>query len=163
MVELDFWDTKFRFCEGKALRFDKRSKKWKRIDNLKPSNVYIQIQLTNKEGKRKRFQFHRVVYKAYNPSWDIMNGSMNNSIDHKDGNKLNNHIDNLRVVTQQENTFNRRKAKGYYFHKGHNKWHAEITLDGKKKHIGCFDNEEDAHQAYLDEKEKYHIIKERLL
>ena len=95
---LTFWDTKLRFCEGKTWRFNKRTNKWIRCDNLKPNNRgYILIGLTNNEGKRKSLKLHRLVYKAYYPSWDIMNGITDNSIDHKDGKKTNNHIDNLRV------------------------------------------------------------------
>jgi len=157
---LTYWDTKFRICEGKALRFDKRSKKWNRIDN-KHNKRYIHVHLTNNEGKRKHFNLHRIVYKAYHPNWDIMNGITDNSIDHIDGNKLNNNIDNLRVVTNQENQFNRTKAKGYYFNKNTNKWRARLQLDGKNIHIGYYDTEEEAHQSYLTAKENIHIIKER--
>jgi hypothetical protein len=32
---------------------------------------------------------------------------------------------------------------------------AEIRINNKLKHLGLFDNEEDAHQAYLDACEKY--------
>jgi len=155
---LTFWDTKFRLCEGKVFRFDKRSKKWKRCDNLKPDNLgYIRIGLRKKGKKEKKFRLHRIVYKAYNPSWDIMNGITDNSIDHIDGNKTNNNIDNLRVVTHQENQFNT-KAKGYYFNKQHKKWQAYICVDNKKIHLGYYETEAEAHQAYLTAKEKYHII-----
>ena len=156
---LTLWDTKFRVDDDNVFRFYKRTKKWKRCDNNKPNGTgYINIDLTNKDKKRKQFQLHRIVYKAYNPSWDIMNGITDNSIDHIDGNKLNNNIDNLRVVTNQENQFNNTKAKGYYFHKGNNKWMAYINRDGKKIHLGYYDTEEEARQAYLTAKEKYHII-----
>ena len=33
-----------------------------------------------------------------------------------------------------------------------------IKVKGKKIYVGLFDNEEEAHQAYLEAKEKYHII-----
>ena len=160
---LTLWDTKLRFCEGKVFRQSiTKSKKWKCVDNLTPNNSgYNRIELRNKEGKRKMFQLHRIVYKAYHPSWDIMDSSMNNCIDHIDGNKQNNHIDNLRVVTQQENNFNRKTAKGYYFHKARNKWMARIGIDGKNIHLGYYDTEAEARQAYLKAKAKLHIIKDR--
>ena len=161
---LTLWDTKIKIDdEGKAFRFHKRYNKWKRIDNIKPNNKgYIQVVLTNTERKRKSFQLHRLVYKAHYPIWNIMDNSMNNCIDHKDGNKTNNHKDNLRVVTHQENCFNRTKAKGYCFNKKVNKWQAYIKVDGKRIHLGYFDTEEEARQAYLDAKPNYHIIKDRI-
>ena len=156
---LTFWDTKFRFCEGKVFRFHKRYNKWKRVDNLKPNgHGYILIGLTNKYGKRKTFQLHRLVYKAYYPEWNIHDNSTNNYIDHIDGNKTNNHIDNLRVVTNQENCFNRRTAKGYYFNKRDNKWLAQIKRDGKMIHIGYFDTESDAQSAHMKAKPIHHVI-----
>tara|TARA_R100000541_G_scaffold21148_1_gene30985 strand:- start:431 stop:931 length:501 start_codon:yes stop_codon:yes gene_type:complete len=162
---LTFWDTKFGFCEGKVWRQSiTKSKKWNRIDNNKSnSHGHIQVCLRNKEGKRKMCLLHRIVYKAYHPSWDILDNSTNNCIDHKDGNNLNNHKDNLHVVSNQENQFNRKRARGYSFNKGANKWQARIKLDRINIHIGYYDNETDARQAYLDGKEKYHIIKERSL
>jgi hypothetical protein len=48
--------------------------------------------------------------------WTIFRGPIpyKLQIDHKDGDKSNNHIDNLELVTQQENTkryWNKRNAK----------------------------------------------------
>tara|TARA_R110000803_G_scaffold41025_1_gene88404 strand:- start:189 stop:677 length:489 start_codon:yes stop_codon:yes gene_type:complete len=109
--------------------------------------------------KRYSFQFHRLVYWLHNREWDIFDSSIkNNSIDHIDGDKLNNNIGNLRVVTNQENHFNQTRAKGYSWFKRDKKWKSEIMLNGKHKHLGYFDNEEDAHNAYIEAKKKYHII-----
>jgi hypothetical protein len=76
-------------------------------------------------------------------------------IDHIDRNRLNNHISNLRVVTNQQNQFNR-DAKGYTWNKKANKWHSSIALNGKKIYLGLFDNEDDARNAYLEAKKIYH-------
>ncbi len=80
-------------------------------------------------------------------------------IDHNDTIADNNRINNLRIVTHQENMFNR-NAKGYYWDKDRQKWRAQIRINGKDIHLGLFekDNEDVAHQAYLDAKLKYHII-----
>lgn len=59
------------------------------------------VQLTvplSKDGKRKRCQVHRLIAQAYIP-----NPENKPQINHKDGNPLNNHIDNLEWVTQSEN------------------------------------------------------------
>jgi hypothetical protein len=54
------------------------------------------------------------MYYFYNLDFDIFNKKL--VIDHIDRNPLNNNIENLRVVTHQENTFNS-DAKGCYFNK----------------------------------------------
>ena len=114
------------------------------------SGGYFQLQLDS-----KKFLLHRLVYIMHYGSIpeDLV-------IDHKDGDNQNNRIENLRVVTLQENSFNT-KAKGYCFHKGNQKWQAKIKVGGVQKFLGYFDNEEDASQAYQVAKEKYHIIEER--
>lgn len=38
--------------------------------------------------------------------------------------------------------------KGVFFHKASNKWRAQITINGKRKHIGSFHTELEAHNAY---------------
>tara|TARA_R110000803_G_C11760385_1_gene293836 strand:+ start:55 stop:540 length:486 start_codon:yes stop_codon:yes gene_type:complete len=111
---------------------------------------------------RKRYYLllHRIVYWIHNPDWDILDSSiLNNSIDHIDGNPLNNNIENLRVVTHQENQWNRTRAKGYTWNKTAKKWEAYIKYNNKRKYLGVFDNEIEAHNAYLDAKKKYYIIR----
>ena len=103
----------------------------------------------------KQQQTHRLI-------WIMHNGDIPKKkfIDHKNGIKTDNRIDNLRLVTNQENAFNT-SAKGYYWKKATSKWCAKICVDGVQKWLGSFDLEEDAAQAYLVAKEKYHIIENR--
>jgi hypothetical protein len=67
-------------------------------------------------------------------------------IDHIDRNRSNNNIDNLRLATRNQNERNKVR-KGYRFEAG--KWRAKITINGKDKHLGMFDTEEQARLAYL--------------
>jgi hypothetical protein len=78
-------------------------------------------------------------------------------LDHINRIKSDNRIVNLRISNTQKNAFNT-NAKGYYFDKSTNRWRSIISIDGKKKHLGRFDTEEEAKEAYLIAKEKYHII-----
>jgi hypothetical protein len=78
-------------------------------------------------------------------------------IDHINGIKDDNRIDNLRSVTNQQNCYNI-TYKGYYYDNDSNKWKAQIRIDGKKKNLGRFDTEQQAGQAYLDAKKIHHII-----
>jgi len=106
----------------------------------------------------KMYQHHRVIYKIWNPNWDIEDGSTNNLIDHKNGITTDNHIKNLRNVTHQQNCWNRTKAKGYCWDKYKKKWVAHICVNLKTINLGCFDLEADARNAYLEAKKLYHII-----
>ncbi|EPS4832772.1 HNH endonuclease signature motif containing protein [Enterobacter hormaechei] len=77
-------------------------------------------------------------------------------IDHVSGNKQDNRISNLRLVTNQENHHNRRTAKGYTWNAQRQKWLAQITVDGKKINLGRYTNELDARAAYLRGKAIHH-------
>jgi len=74
-------------------------------------------------------------------------------INHKDFNKLNNHVNNLEIVTMRENS-NKKHLKssseyvGVGWHKITNKWISRITINRKLIHLGSFVNEHDAHLAY---------------
>jgi hypothetical protein len=81
-------------------------------------------------------------------------------IDHINGIKTDNRIENLRLVTHQQNSFNRSRlnAKGYSWNKVAQKWQATITANGKNKYLGLFANEEDARKAYLNNVKNLHIM-----
>ena len=104
----------------------------------------------------KKMKHHRVVFYAHNQDWDIHDSSQLNLIDHKDQNRQNNNSDNLRVATKQQNNWNMKNVKGYFWHKSCKKWQAFIHLNNKPKYLGLFATEEMAHLAYLIAKEKYH-------
>ena len=77
-------------------------------------------------------------------------------VDHKDHDPLNNLDDNLRLCTVQQNNMNKSikrdgcasHYKGVLLDKKTNKWYAMITINGKTKRLGTFDNEYDASVAY---------------
>lgn len=77
--------------------------------------------------------------------------------DHKDRNSLNNQKDNLRLCTYKQNCYNTTKRigtsskyKGVCFSKTKriNPWLASIAKNNISYHIGYFDNEIEAAQAY---------------
>ena len=125
----------------------------------------IQLSIDKKSGykkyklklNKKHYILSRVVYKAYNPDWDISDTGYNNLIDHINNNSLDNRIENLRILTKKQNQWNT-NAKGYTWHKYNKKWSAQLMVSGKYKFIGYFTEESDARNAYLEAKEKYHII-----
>ena len=92
-----------------------------------------------------RYNAHRIVWAMHYRQWPIGN------IDHIDGCKANNKIQNLRIATQQENSRNSRKpidntsgVLGVYWHKAACKWYASIGVCGATKYLGMFPNKESA-------------------
>lgn len=63
---------------------------------------------------------------------------------------------NCKWATDQEQMHNKR-ARGYCWNKQKGKWRAYIKINSKKIHLGNYDNEKDARQAYLEGKKKYHL------
>lgn len=73
--------------------------------------------------------------------------------DHRDGDKLNNQRENLRVSTRSQNMLNIGSRKGsasQYCGVGPSgtKWKAGIRLNYKYKHLGVYTTEEAAARAY---------------
>ena len=163
-MEFLLYDRKFKFVDDVLFSSYKKGRSktedWHLVKLYLNNNDYKRFSFSHK-GKTKTFLYHRVVYYAHNNDWDLFDSSMENCIDHIDGVRTNNHISNLRNVTNQENTFNRTKCKGYSFHKASGKYKAEIQLNLKQIHIGYYDTPEEARQSYLNKKEKLHIIKNR--
>ena len=121
---------------------------WRFIENNANHTGYNRVLCCNKNVYR-----HRVIAYAY-LNLDIDDATK--QIDHINGDRICNHVDNLRIVTHQENHHNQTKAKGYTFNKQKNKWQAQIRLNNKRIYIGYFETEEEARQAYLEAKLKYH-------
>ena len=162
-MNFELYERKFKFVDDVLYSFYKfgrsKTEKWHLVKLSLSSKGYTAFSF-NYKGKSKNFRFHRVVYYAHNNDWDIYDSSKDNVIDHIDGVKTNNHISNLRNVSQQENCFNTR-CKGYYFNKAKGKYQALIKFNWKQIHIGYYDTEDEAREAYLNKKEELHIIQAR--
>ena len=102
--------------------------------------------------------FKKVKIKIHRLFFYLAHGYLPSLIDHKDRNRSNNNINNLRELDLRGNAFNsykqnRKNASSKYkgVVKVRNKWRARTqTSCGKEIHIGCFNNEDDAGQAYND-------------
>ena len=129
--------------DGSEILFDSKD-----FDIIKQSSWFIHggRYATATTGVFRKISAHRL----------LMGNPKNKQVDHINGNKLDNRRINLRVVTAKENSQNNRKARGYYWSKKSNKWHVQIAVNGKNKHIGLFNDESEARNAYLIAKTQYH-------
>lgn len=59
---------------------------------------YLKVRLTDENGKAKNLYIHRLVAEHFIP-----NPENKQQVNHKDGNKTNNHVDNLEWATSSEN------------------------------------------------------------
>ena len=100
---------------------------------------------------------HRLVASAF-----LNNPGNKKCVDHKNRDKLNNNIINLRYATSMENCQNRSMRNdntsgivGVGWKKDRNKWHVQIRVNKKKLHLGYFINFDDAVRARKDAEIKY--------
>lgn len=101
-------------------------------------------------GKMKKRTVHQLVAESFlghtRCGYDLV-------INHKDFNPLNNHVDNLEIVTARENG-NQKHIKsssqyvGVNYRAINDKWIARIVFQKKRIYLGIFDTELDASNAY---------------
>jgi len=144
----------FVYLNGMILRYSDKGGKhlikgWSEVKGYINNKGYLVIRLNGKDYKK-----HRIVGYAF-LGLDINNPKQ--QIDHIDRNKQNNNMNNLRIVSNQENMFNK-NFKGY--RKYGKKYQSRIGINNNRIYLGTFNTEEEARNAYLEAKEKYHIIPE---
>jgi len=157
MIDLVYYNDYIRcYRDGVVERLNKHYKpaKWTIVKNTaNHSKGYNQLKVNKKLCYRQRL----IAYCFLGLNNIIGESGADDCIDHKNGIPLDNRVANLRITTQQGNNQNT-PAKGYTWCKKDKKWRAQITLNGKQIYLGYYNKEEEAHQAYLEAKLKYHII-----
>lgn len=114
------------------------------IAGYKTNKGYIGIKFKNKQ-----ILAHRLA-------WYFTFGKLpEKEIDHINGIKTDNRIENLREVSHGENMRNLKnhregKLAGTYFHKPSGLYHCRITTNNKVISLGYHRTEQDAHNAYKD-------------
>ncbi len=67
---------------------------------------------------------------------------------HKDGDKLNNHLDNLELIHGDEHTFMHKfKGGSVSFKKERKKWVVQVQENKKRKYLGLFNTQEEAQET----------------
>jgi HNH endonuclease len=120
---------------------------------------------TSIKGKRKG---RKVFYPlAHRVAWALATGAWpENEIDHRNGNRDDNRLANLRLATRAENAQNlaphrKRPWEMMGVSKAprcKNRWRADMS----KRYLGTFGSAEEAHQAYLAAKAQRHSFQPQL-
>lgn len=122
-----------------------------KICSKKTKNGYLMLTIRDEERKMYYVLAHQF-------GWFYIYNEIVDCIDHINRNKTDNRIENLRSVTKSQNAMNMNNVKGYSYSKRNNKYESYIMLNGKKKHLGAFETEQEASKCYLENKNKIHII-----
>ena len=115
----------------------------------KDGYLVITIQGKNKRSKAIH-QFIAMAFLGHTPNGMAM------QVNHIDGNKLNNNLANLEIVTARYNSADAylrkqtsSKYTGVHWKKNRQKWSAVIVIGKKKHYLGYYKHEIDAANSYL--------------
>lgn len=120
---------------------------------------------TNKKTLYRRTTINYTFYLVHRLIYCWHYGEIPNDylIDHIDGDKSNNRIENLRIATKSQNQQNRKAyknnklgIKGVSWNHNHKKYHVHITINNKIISLGSHSTLEEAIQARKEGEKKYH-------
>lgn len=144
------------------LTYSNGSLLWKKTSSYTPQNLSKAAGWKDSRGylnfklKGKTYKSHRIIYLLFN-------GYLPKCIDHINGIRDDNRIENLREVTQRQNCCNSKPRitntsgyKGVFFRKKVGNWQASISYNYKHIYLGVFDNPHDAARAYNLASKMYH-------
>ena len=124
------------------------SKDWNKVKHLHwlygIGNVYVGANIGGRKN-HKQILLHRF----------IMDTPKGFHTDHINGDRLDNRRENLRICTPNQNQFNSRKwkkksskFKGVSWYKRDKCWRAYVNKNRQQFHLGYFQSEKDAGEAY---------------
>lgn len=119
------------------------------------------IKNENIKGYRQFSYFYKSKkYNLYQHQfiWYCVNKEVVDCLDHINGVKNDNRIENLRSVSIQKNNYNRYVSKGYQKNNNCSTFRSYIKVNKDRINLGSFKTEEEAREAYLKAKQKYHQI-----
>ena len=122
---------------------------WKWYARWALSNRSFYAERGVRVGKKvQKIQMHRLLLG--------LNHEDKRQCDHIHHNTLDNRRSQIRIVTHQQNQWNRKEAKGYHWKKNLSKYYAQIKVNGRVVYLGLYDNPQEARAAYINAKRAYH-------
>ena len=132
---------------GSVKRLNYRKKGSEKILRCSPNTKgYRKVDFTE-NGVTKTMKVHQLVAMAFlghEPK------GYTNVVDHIDGDKLNNNVSNLRIVTHRENVSLARNKSGFIgaYKSKSGRYVSKIHVNGETFLLGTFDTPEEANRAY---------------
>lgn len=126
---------------------------WQAAEGWRDRNGHVRMSVAG-----KAYAAHRLAWLFVHGVWPI------GDIDHINGDRADNRIENLRDVSKAINQQNQRRAHkrnphrllGVTYHKARGKYQAQISVGAKHRYLGLFDTAEEAHAVYLKAKRELH-------
>lgn len=119
------------------------------------------------EGGYRILSVDSRTYSEHRLAWFYVHGAWpDNDVDHINGIKSDNRIENLRQCTRAENmqnqVGNRSKSGLTGAYECNGRFFSHIYKDGKKFYLGCFASPQEANAAYISAKAKHHKFQPQL-
>jgi len=147
---------KIPLTQGKFAIVDKCDYAWLNKHKWYYTQGYALRHSKRINGRQKTIYMHRAILERQGFK-DFVH------TDHVNGDGLDNRRNNLRPATVSQNQHNQKKSenntsgfKGVSRHKRDQKWQATIQINGKRRHLGYFDDLKKAAKAYNKAAKKYH-------
>jgi len=153
MITQSLLQEYFDYSNGK---FTRKSNGKEVVCNPVEGQAYLRLYVNG-----KTYALHRLIFLH-------QHGFLPEVVDHIDGNRFNNNIENLRAATQQQNCLNKRRkitssspCKNVHKASSANpkwkqNWVVSLTVDGKRRYIGSFEDLELADLVAQEARNKYH-------
>jgi hypothetical protein len=115
---------------------------------LKPSGYHVCS--LSKNNVRIQIRIHVLVASAF---LEYKYHAKDSVVNHKDGNRINNTLSNLEIISQRDNVFHSNKNKlikyaGVRLNKTKNRYISGISIKRNYIRFGTFDTQEQAHSYY---------------
>jgi hypothetical protein len=152
MITQEMVKALFDYCDGELY--------WKVFTNPR-APIGAKAGSFNEYNQRRYIRINKIRYLAHRLIFLWHYGWLPKEVDHKDTNRLNSRIENLRAATPNQNQRNKSLQcnntsgfKNVRYHKG--KWVVDLKLNQKSIYIGRFEDLELADLVATMAREKYH-------
>ena len=152
MINKDLLNKMFEYRDGNLYR---------KI-SLGRTKVGYKVGFVNNKGylsvniNKKNLLVHRLIWMMHFDEFPSL-------LDHIDGNRQNNNIENLRIATRNQNAHNKSinknntsGVKGVCWHKHTKKWNAQIWHNKKHYHLGLYDSLQKAKEVVMNTRNILH-------